>query len=74
MIAFHFLDNTLSKDPEELSPPDSIKKTQCPMCHRPRSPTEKDREPSGRIEIDSLFPLLENVEVTLNLRLLSIVP
>ncbi|XP_036608851.1 microtubule organization protein AKNA isoform X2 [Trichosurus vulpecula] len=40
-------DNTASKDPEELFPRDSIKKTQCPMCHRPRSPTERDREPSG---------------------------
>ncbi|XP_072487819.1 microtubule organization protein AKNA isoform X1 [Notamacropus eugenii] len=43
----HYTDNALSKDPEELPPHDSIKKTQCPMCHRPRSPTEKDREPSG---------------------------
>ncbi|XP_068929948.1 microtubule organization protein AKNA [Petaurus breviceps papuanus] len=40
-------DNTPRKDPEELFPRDSIKKTQCPMCHRTRSPTEKNREPSG---------------------------
>ncbi|XP_027723621.1 AT-hook-containing transcription factor-like isoform X2 [Vombatus ursinus] len=40
-------DNTLSKDPEELFPSDSMKKTQCPMCHRPRNPTERDKEPSG---------------------------
>ncbi|XP_074067858.1 microtubule organization protein AKNA isoform X2 [Macrotis lagotis] len=40
-------DNTPSKDPEELFPHDYVKKSQCPMCHRPRSPEEKDREPSG---------------------------
>ncbi|XP_043840535.1 microtubule organization protein AKNA isoform X2 [Dromiciops gliroides] len=42
-----FPDNTPRKDPEEHFSHDNVKKTQCSMCHRPRSPTEKDREPSG---------------------------
>ncbi|XP_074148985.1 microtubule organization protein AKNA isoform X2 [Sminthopsis crassicaudata] len=41
------LDDPPSKDPEELFPHDNIKTTQNPISHRPRSPTERDRESSG---------------------------
>ncbi|XP_051835429.1 microtubule organization protein AKNA isoform X2 [Antechinus flavipes] len=41
------LDDPPSKDPEELFPHNNVKKTQNPRCHRPRSPTERDRESSG---------------------------
>ncbi|XP_007474575.2 microtubule organization protein AKNA isoform X2 [Monodelphis domestica] len=40
-------DNAPSKDSEKTFPRDSLKKTQCPMCHRPRSPTERSKESSG---------------------------
>ncbi|XP_044515710.1 microtubule organization protein AKNA [Gracilinanus agilis] len=40
-------DNAPCKDSEKTFPRDSLKKTQCPMCHRPRSPTERGKEPSG---------------------------